>query len=252
MSDELSKLKVIPDIQTLRRSILEDIYADQDQQDNLAKKEVIRQLMGVIIAAKKNGKSYQEIAEVLQKNGLDINENTLRAYYFDLKADYELQAETQALAKKIQESRQQIILKKMASADASTNAEVTRQYFSKRNPRKEETPKNTATYSPAPAPAAPEPGAASPPKAAVEMDVRGGGAPTISYLEAIATDRTPQFELDEDLIIKGETVVYASGKPFEGALSARQIRLLKVSKRLIARNKGAKTSASFVAMKKDL
>ncbi|MFP3813913.1 hypothetical protein, partial [Bacillus sp. SIMBA_005] len=60
----------------------------------------------------------------------------------------------------------------------------------------------------------------------------------------LVLDRT---ELEEDVELRGDNVYYASGRPFKGNLTKRQIHLLRTVGRLMAPTKG-ESSRDFVTM----
>lgn len=51
------------------------------------KRQMVRQLMGHIIAALKSGRTFEQMAERLKDSGFPIESSTLKSYYYKCKAD---------------------------------------------------------------------------------------------------------------------------------------------------------------------
>jgi len=77
-------------------------------------------------------------------------------------------------------------------------------------------------------------------------------APTIDELRLNAVRY--KTERDEDIVLTDGHVYYASGRPFDGVLSAREVRLLEFGGRLLAPadTSGSRTAHQFVELSKDL
>lgn len=79
--------------------------------------------------------------------------------------------------------------------------------------------------------------------------IDAGGVPmTLTAIEAASCETDERTDLLEDVKLRGaELVFYVSGRPFQGFLSQRQIRLLRTVGKLIAQTKGRSTK-DFVTM----
>ena len=69
-------------VERARKLLLEKFFGGANG-DRLRKKEVVRQLLGTIIAVRNDGMSFQDIAKVFAEAGLELNEHTLRLYFVE-------------------------------------------------------------------------------------------------------------------------------------------------------------------------
>ncbi len=258
MDDTQKRKRVNSDtINVLRRAVIDFLYESEESNERYIKREAIKQLMGVIIAAKKSGRSFEELAELFTKNGFDISANTLRTYFFELRADAEIQAETKMLADKIEDTKKSLDLQRQLVNGTAAHKQAKDRVKKSMAGAYKVIPYSEAVSSPSPAkpvrPAAPLQGAASPPSSAVVMGVGGnppstGEAPTIEYLKRLS-EGAPKFDLPVDIELRNGMIFYTTGEPFDGILSIGQLRILETSKKLLARKQAStRTTGAFVAM----
>jgi hypothetical protein len=204
--------------------------------------------------------AFDTIARILQDAGLDLPALTLRTYFFDLKRRAESTMEVSRHVKKVAQARaaiQRQVLDRHVEHAHSVVAEHARQMPSAprlvnadaEEPRSNEegswhavnghaAQKLSMTRS--------NNGAAGPHEfPTLEVRIPATTLPDDSVqvltLEAIekvsllALDRT---ELEEDVELRGDKVYYATGRPFRGTLTRRQVHLLRTVGRLIAPTKG--------------
>lgn len=94
-----------------------------------------------------------------------------------------------------------------------------------------------------------------PPMAAPRAEVRpdeataeDAGEPlTLDEVERASNATDERTVLEEDVTLRGEYVIYASGRPFRGYLAKKQIHLLRIVGKLVAPTRG-RSSKDFVAM----
>lgn len=103
----------------------------------------------------------------------------------------------------------------------------------------------------APPPTDSVPNADTPPTSGTEANP-SGEAPTIDDLRACALSHGT--ERDEDVILKDGRVFYASGRPFDGVLSHREVQLLQSCGRLLSSAAAfpSRTAKYFVKLDRDL
>jgi hypothetical protein len=123
------------DIEIARQKLLEAIYSELPE-DRFQKKEAVKQLLSTLIAARERGLPFEKIAEILQASGVELPAITLRAYFFELKTQAELAAESVRHARKVAETREAIqrrVLEKHVEHGAELAAKRARQ--TQANPR---------------------------------------------------------------------------------------------------------------------
>lgn len=91
-------------IEIARQKLLEAIFSELPD-DRYVGREAIRQLMSTLVAARERGFSFERIAQRLH---LDITPSTLRTYYFQLKSDAEVAAQTVQHRRKVARAREAI------------------------------------------------------------------------------------------------------------------------------------------------
>ena len=108
------------------RKLLLAKFFDSSASEKLRKKEAVRQLLGTIIAVREAGMSFEEITTVFSEAGLVLNTNTLRLYFYELKAQAEIAAHEKAHAEQVARTRAQLVDDDRArlSTEALTEAEA--------------------------------------------------------------------------------------------------------------------------------
>lgn len=91
-------------IEKARQLLLSEIFREQTD-DRFVKREAVKQLLGPLIAARDSGLSFEEIAKVFEKAGLELSPTTLRSYYFELKTAEELAREARRHAEKVTKAK---------------------------------------------------------------------------------------------------------------------------------------------------
>lgn len=91
-------------IEKARQLLLSEIFREQTD-DRFVKREAVKQLLGPLIAARDSGLSFDEIAKVFEKAGLELSPATLRSYYFELKTADELAREARRHAEKVTKAK---------------------------------------------------------------------------------------------------------------------------------------------------
>lgn len=300
----MATLRRVPkeSIEKARQLLLLEVYCEQTD-DRFVKREAVKQLLAPLIAARESGLSFEDIARVFGKAGLELTAATLRTYYFELKTEAELATAARQHAERVTQTRrtieQKLLEKHNQHADKLALAHATRRNQSavlfdalaptdegEERPTqesklraKEPAPAEGRRARPPTAAAAPAP--ALPPEPALvgrdgeplghrsvepvttapketgrktssqELEVREDEATadalTLEEIEkrSLATDE--RTTLEEDLVLKDDLVMYVSGRPFRGALSKKQIHLLRSVGKIIAPTSG-RSSADFVRM----
>jgi hypothetical protein len=95
------------DIEVARQKLLEAIYSELPD-DRFVKRDAVRQLLSTLIAARERGLAFGKISEILQQSGLALPAETLRTYFFQLKTQSELAADSARHARKIAQTREAI------------------------------------------------------------------------------------------------------------------------------------------------
>ncbi|MCY0852997.1 hypothetical protein [Cupriavidus sp. D39] len=108
------------------RKLLLAKFFDSAATDKLRKKEAVRQLLGTIIAVREAGMSFDEIATIFSEAGLVLNANTLRLYFYQLKAQADIAAHEKAHADQVARTRSQLESddRQRFSQDALTEAQA--------------------------------------------------------------------------------------------------------------------------------
>lgn len=90
-------------------------------------------------------------------------------------------------------------------------------------------------------------GGASHRPAASDSDNAAPVVKTLAEIEQLSLATDDRTVLEDDVIVKGDLVLYVSGKPFVGTLSKKQIHLLRSVGKIIAPTTG-RSSSDFVKM----
>lgn len=94
-------------VDELRRGFLGALYED-GQRTRYVKRRIVESLLGVISAARASGFTWDELADICRKHGLDIAPSTLKTYYVDLREEREHQrvkAEAKTIVKDVNHHR---------------------------------------------------------------------------------------------------------------------------------------------------
>jgi hypothetical protein len=268
----------------LNKELLELVYSENSTE--LKWRDVVKRTMGILIAARKNGKSFDELSKIYAKYGFSMTPLTLRAYFFEFKMEAAANREINAQLKQIQTQKNEFVFERAVINGANANQAVVKAVKTEhRRLRIVSTSKDLFGNAPGDgqehadhaAPAASQQRRQPRPQAEKRTEPRktsqksqqtpdqdipspspagSAGAPKIEDLRRYASTANPTEELTDDVILKADNrVYYASGEPFDGVLSERQIRLLEISKKLIAKKKGNggnRTGSSFTTIPKDL
>ncbi|WP_244818670.1 hypothetical protein [Caballeronia sp. Lep1P3] len=109
-------------IEIARQKLLEAIYNELPD-DRFRGREALTQLLNTLVAARQKGMSFERMAEILQKEAdWHISVHTLRQYFFDLKTDAELAAESLRHAKKVAATRKALVTQTVAIRTAHGDA----------------------------------------------------------------------------------------------------------------------------------
>lgn len=271
----MAKIKKVEksNIERARQLLLLEIFSERTD-DRFIIKQVIKQLLGPLIAAKESGLSFEDIAVVFQKAGLEMSVLTLKTYYHELKTEDELARDAKKHAEKAKAFRVKTerelmeihndyglsVAEKLAKGRAkeptlySIEDEPTKPGASeaakpKASPSDKpgENPATTGTVVAAATTAAATPASPTAPTATAIP----GPAMTIEELESVSLTKTEHTALTEDVTIKDGKVFYVSGKPFDGSLTKKQLLLLKTVGKLIAPTEG-RSSKNFVVLPEKL
>lgn len=243
------------DLEVVRQKFLVELYSGQSS-EQIVKKTAVRELMAPLMAARANGMSFEQMAELLAKSGLQLSSKTLRNYFFELKSDDQLVAEAQTHAARVARVGK--------AADAALQAK--RQAHAERIAREHVQGLEQASalkleqmlVSQAAAP--PEPPAAVPATVSVASDPKPaaatkpaatGQAYTVAELEDRSRGTNEWTTLTEDLEVREGKVYGISGQAFEGFLTPKQLMVLRQAGKFVAPTTG-RSSGSFVAMKTNL
>lgn len=259
-------------IERARQLLLSKIYRRNDDGQYL-KRQAIKELLAQLIAARENGLSFEEIAASFKEAGLELSPLTLRAYYFDLKTNEEISKSVRKHADKINKTKQAIDQKmleihskhaeQIALAHTSDIYKHT-QFFDALTVQNPPSLNNNAALN-KPPPLQTESSAtaivkgensdkASHPthhETNTDASVKNSAQHSLAAIERNSLETNVRSNIDEDLLLKDEFVFYASGKPFIGTLSKKQIHLLRSAGKIVAPIKG-RSSADFVAMQSNL
>ncbi|BEU20002.1 TraI/MobA(P) family conjugative relaxase [Paraburkholderia sp. 22B1P] len=253
-------------IEIARQKLLEAIYSELPD-DRFLKKEAVAQLLSTLIAARERGMAFDKIASILREAGLDLPALTLRTYFFDLKGQAESTAGASRHVRKVAQTRaaiQRQVLDRHVEHAHCVVVERARQMPSVPrhvNGDTEESRSNGEGFWHAVnGSAAQNLSMARGDSGAVGYDefptleVRNpattrpddsGQVLTLEAIEKISLLALDRTELEEDVELRANNVYYASGRPFRGTLTGRQIHLLRTVGRLIAPTKG-ESSRDFV------
>lgn len=272
------------DIERARQVLLAAIYSGLPD-DRFIKKQAVKQLLSTLIAARDSGMPFEKIAEVLKTAGLEISSETLRSYFFELKTQEELAVEAQRHAKKVLQTKTTLdrrSLDQHVEHAASVAADHVRQaqgsprlinaFQSLGTPERDMAPSvsvptkqgdrpdtfeartNTsrsnsdkANERAIIAPAGKQPLPTSEKRAPAVAASPEAPALTIAEIEHASQATDERAALDEDVELRGDVVVYVSGRPFRGTLTKKQIHLLKTVGRIVAPTQG-KSTKDFVVM----
>lgn len=100
-------------IETARQLLIADAVG-YIEDERFAKKAAVRDLIGTLIAARTRGLSFERMAQLLETAGVPITAGTLRAYFFELKTEKELQEENRKHAEKLARVRDKLRAKELA------------------------------------------------------------------------------------------------------------------------------------------
>ncbi|MFC6523110.1 hypothetical protein ACFQAT_28500 [Undibacterium arcticum] len=225
--------------------------------------------------------SFEEILKIFEKSGILLGISTLERYYYSLKTEEDLAKEATKFANSIVSVRKAIesnSLKvhqehgaKLAYQFRRGESQTPQLYdalsqLEPASPAKIKKPADAGsktTGSPLANPSAPKPPASGPSIVNREKtDLRAEARPiqttavgqaaatealTVDQLEAISMATEERSQIIEDLDIRNDHVYSASGAPFVGPLTKKQIHLLRTAGRIIAPTNG-KSSKDFVSM----
>ena len=111
-------------IEKARQLLLSEIFREQTD-DRFVKREAVKQLLGPLIAARDSGLSFEEIATVFEKAGLELSPTTLRSYFFELKTAEELAREARRHAEKVTKAKAAMSRKSPSLSTSNTRARST-------------------------------------------------------------------------------------------------------------------------------
>jgi len=258
-------------VESLRESLILEVLSGGPKAP-ITKKAAVRELMVPLIAGRRNGMSFEELAEMCARGGLPISSDTLRSYFFELKTNADVAAAARIRAPRVdavgkmaaatrRAERQTVALTERGAGEHVPKQDhvATPSHVAVQKPE----PASTATVTPAVAPelapriaavpaatlvsaVAPTPVMESPPAST-------GQAYTIAELEECsqAPGAGTPLPLTEDLVVREGYVYCASGQAFRGLLTAKQSRLLAQSGRIYAPRVG-RSSGDFVKMREKL
>jgi len=255
-------------VESLRESLILEVLSGRPKAP-ITKKAAVRELMVPLIAGRRNGMSFEELAEMCARGGLPISSDTLRSYFFELKTKADVAAAARILAPRVD------AVGKMAAATRRTERQtvaLTERGAGEHVPKQDHvaTPSHVAVQKPEPAstatvtpaelapriaavPAATLVNAVAPTPAMESPPGSTGQAYTIAELEerSQAPGAGTPLPLTEDLVVREGYVYCASGQAFRGLLTAKQSRLLAQSGRIYAPRVG-RSSGDFVKMREKL
>lgn len=99
-------------IETARQLLIADAVG-YIEDERFAKKAAVRDLIGTLIAARNRGLSFERMAQLMENAGVPITPGTLRAYFFELKTETELQEENRKHAEKLAKVRRELGAKEL-------------------------------------------------------------------------------------------------------------------------------------------
>lgn len=227
------------------------------------KKMVVRRVFPTILAARKTRVRFDEIAEILNANGLDIKTTTLRVYFFELMNEESGKAAIQHSNKVVQ--MRKFLDMQNARDDAAKSFEVV---FNDARPAAiaVEKNRNEGVAPPAPERAVTckvqnsvvgnEPldtSTTSPKRARSGTSVAHSGAmpASLDEVERRSMASEDHAVISQDIIVKEGYVFLADGTPFTGTLNKKHLFLLKTNGRIIAESKG-RTSDKAVKIRDDV
>lgn len=275
-----SSLEVVDAVRSL---MLDELYSDQQQQRYI-KRQVVQRLLGVLTAARASGMSWEEMAEVCYRAGLEIAPTTLKSYYFDLKEERDSEHVRQAATEIIKSKQQQAIKRELvvgASEDLNARRRADKRLAStpkllSSNEAIKRTPPLPTAEKPAPTESQPQSAimhnrppaepktrsAASPPAPASNSPVafptfqplEEGLGKHIDQLKAESVTVEKAVPVYEDLVLgKNGRVYFSTGEPFVGNLSPRQVAILELQKKYLKNaSSDARSSSSVVDMPRKL
>ncbi len=254
-------------IEQARQLLLQEIYCEKADARH-TRREAIKQLLAPLLAARESGMSFEAIAALLQKAGLVLSPKTLERYYYALKSDEELAKEARQHAEKIHKLRQELQTRSLRVRQEQAN-KLALQYAAKAQTGLTQqmvgsddagldagSSGNTVVELLTPVA---EAYALAPPKALNHVAECDSNTPladinhaTAKSIDEIANDSLANIErtvIHADLEVREQQrVFYATGEPFTGTLTKKQLHLLRTTGRVIATSSG-KSSKDFVAMR---
>lgn len=253
--------------QNIQKGILGRVYGEEIQ-SRYRLKGLVQQLMGVILAARKSGMTWEEIAAEFAKQKVEIAPTTLKRYVTELKNESELMSVAKKIVSMVEATRAEIQAERqleqgVKASEAAAGAQSRRRMSNKVKlvansdlprtvPAAPAAERSLATVTPlnsAPAAAAATTSASSGASAkSVEAPAQTtGAAKTIAELKQ--KPASAAVDLSEDLVLQPDGRVYlASGGPYAGELSGRQIRLLENSRRLLASQPAGRSAKDFMKL----
>lgn len=228
-----------------------ELYSGQSS-DQIVKKTAVRELMAPLMAARANGMSFEQMAELLAKSGLQLASKTLRNYFFELKSDGQLVAEAKTHAARVarvgKAADAALQAKRQAHAERIAREHVHRLEQASA-PKLQQIPTSQAAAEPALPAAVPVAVsmASIPPEAAIKSAATGQ-AYTVAELEERSRGTKELPPLTEDLEVREGKVYRISGQAFDGLLTPKQLMVLRQTGKFVAPSAG-RSGGSFVAMK---
>ena len=231
-----------------RSLLLHDVF-DLRNDGRIRRREVVRQLMGALTAARQAGYGWEDIAVILAKGGVVLKPNTLKQYFCDLRE--EATVDDKKEIKEIIDTRRQLSVEDRSTQHEKIISEVRQQ-----RPARSSQPSRRQTPARHPAPQA-QPVVESPPPPSSVQDSatlidpdNPGLGPLLSVLEAQASKVKNPAVLPNDVFLSPDKRVYFdTGEPFNLLLNARQLTLLRTTGHLVASSGSAtRTSGQFVKL----
>ncbi len=246
-------------IERARQMLLAEIYTEKSD-DRHIKRDAVKQLLAPLIAARESGLSFEEISKIFNKAGLLLSPKTLERYYYALKTEDELTKEAQLHAKKVTKMRQAIEAKTLRAHQVH-GTKVALDFIEVMNAQ-------TRLYNALGSTKLLQPIENMPPEIAKDLEPtsekrtrsanqspvvsssdkrRGETASTINEIERRSFETEERTQIIDDVELRQGRVYYASGKPFIGTLTKKQIHLLRTVGKIIAIS-SCESSKDFISM----
>lgn len=253
-------------------------------------KEALKKMLGVVLAARNAGISFETICTVMHRAGISITVETLKKYYFELRKELEISIAERAHAKRIATAKA-AIESRMIVREAHEVAKSSKSFIPKlgtssqraqivpdlipsvisenlkpKSTRGTETKRTKAEDHAAPRQPESKGNTAQKESHAekviqLENTFNGiqneDGAMTLEELAKISEEREKDKSYehpyyDEMLIVREGRVYLESGRPFTGTLLSTQIFLLRKNRKLFPPPPPSRTSKDFVKMRRVL